>query len=65
VAGVRLHYFMEPQYQPRPLRAWGRLVQHVLDTHPGFGERFLSYWVGGIEELRVTLLAVKPSGGEA
>jgi SAM-dependent methyltransferase len=59
VASVRLQYFMEPQYQPRALRAWGRLVQWVLDGHPQFAERFLCYCVGGIEELRVRLEAVK------
>jgi SAM-dependent methyltransferase len=59
VAEVRLRYFMEPQYWPRALRAWGRMVQWVLDAHPTFGERFLCYCVGGIEELRVRLEAVK------
>jgi SAM-dependent methyltransferase len=65
VAAVRLQYFMEAQYWPRALRGWGRLVQRVLDAHPTFAERFLCYWVGGIEELRVTLTAVKPAGGAA
>jgi SAM-dependent methyltransferase len=63
VAAVRLQYFMEAQYWPRPLRVWGRLVQRLLDAHPTFGERFLGYWVGGIDELRVTLEAVKPARG--
>lgn len=61
VAHVRLKYFMEEQLWPRPHRAWGRLVQWFLDRHPTFGERFLWSWVGGIEELQVTLEAVKPS----
>jgi SAM-dependent methyltransferase len=61
VRQVRLQYFMEAQFMPRPHRAFGRLVQWLLDRHPAFGERFLCYWVGGIDELRVTLEAVKPS----
>jgi hypothetical protein len=36
-------------------------VQWVLDRHQTFGERFLCYLVGGIDELQVTLAAVKPS----
>jgi SAM-dependent methyltransferase len=60
VVHVRLKYFMEEELWPRPHRAWGRLVQTLLDRHPTFGERFLCYLVGGIEELRVTLEAVKP-----
>jgi SAM-dependent methyltransferase len=63
VSAVRLQYFMEARYWPRPLRVWGRLVQRLLDAHPQFCERFLCYWVGGIEELRVTLEAVKPPAG--
>jgi SAM-dependent methyltransferase len=59
VVRVRLKYFMEEQFWPWPQRAWGRLVQWLLDRHPTFGERFLCYWVGGIEELQVTLEAVK------
>ncbi|TMJ14881.1 MAG: class I SAM-dependent methyltransferase [Bacillati bacterium ANGP1] len=47
---------------PWPHRLWGRAVQWVLDRHPTFGERFLCLLVGGIDELRVTLAAVKPRG---
>jgi SAM-dependent methyltransferase len=60
VVHVRLKYFMEEEFWPRPFRAWGRAVQWVLDRHPTFGERFLCYLVGGIDELQVTLAAVKP-----
>jgi len=60
VVRVRLKYFMIEDDWPWPHRAWGRAVQWVLDRHPTFGERFLSYLVGGIDELRVTLAAVKP-----
>ena len=31
----------------------------MLDRHPTFCERFLAYLVGGIDELQVTLVAVK------
>ena len=60
VAGVRLKYFMEQEQWPRAQRAWGRVMQWVLDRHPTFGERFLCYLIGGIEELQVTLVALKP-----
>jgi SAM-dependent methyltransferase len=59
VREARLKYFMEEQYWPWPHRVWGRIVQRVLDTHPTFAERFLCYWVGGIDEIRVTLEALK------
>jgi SAM-dependent methyltransferase len=60
VARVRLKYFMEQEQWPRAQRAWGRVMQWVLDRHPTFGERFLCYLIGGIEELQVTLVALKP-----
>jgi SAM-dependent methyltransferase len=60
VVGVRLKYFMEEHLWPWPHRAFARCVQWVLDHHPTFGERFLSCLVGGIDELQVTLEAVKP-----
>ncbi len=60
VVSVRLKYFMEEHLWPRPHRAWARAVQWVLDRHPTFGERFLASLVGGIDELQVTLEAVKP-----
>ena len=59
VVRVRLKYFMIEEDWPWPHRVWGRAVQWFLDRHPTFGERFLSYLVGGIDELRVTLEAVK------
>jgi SAM-dependent methyltransferase len=59
VVRVRLKYFMEEKFWPRPHRAWGHVVQWFLDRHATFGERFLCYWIGGIEELQVTLEAVK------
>jgi len=61
VVRVRLKYFLEGS-EPwrRAYRAWGRVVQWLLDRHPDFSERFLCYWVGGIDELQVTLEAVKP-----
>jgi SAM-dependent methyltransferase len=60
VMHVQLKYFMEEELWPWPHRLWGRAVQWFLDRHQTFGERFLAYLVGGIEELRVTLEAVKP-----
>ncbi len=60
VVRVQLKYFMEEELWPWPHRLWGRAVEWFLDRHQTFGERFLAYLVGGIEELRVTLEAVKP-----
>ena len=60
VVHVRLKYFMEEHLWPWPYRLWGRAVQRLLDRHRTFGERFLCYLVGGIEELQFTLEAVKP-----
>jgi SAM-dependent methyltransferase len=65
VVHVRLQYFMEEELWPWPHRACGRVVQRLLDRHPTFGERFLCYLVGGIEEIRVTLEAVKPERPDA
>jgi len=62
VVHVRLKYFMEEEFWPWPFRAWGRAVQWFLDRHQTFGERFLCYLIGGIDELQVTLTAVKPQG---
>jgi SAM-dependent methyltransferase len=59
VASVRLRYFMEEELWPWPHRVFGRAVQWLLDRHPTFGERFLCYVVGGIDELHVTLEARK------
>jgi SAM-dependent methyltransferase len=60
VVHVRLKYFLEEHVWPRPHRVLGRAVQWLLDRHPTFSERFLCYLVGGIDELQVTLEAVKP-----
>jgi SAM-dependent methyltransferase len=59
VVKVRLKYFLEEHLWPWPHRLFGRGVQWFLDRHPTFAERFLCYLVGGIDELQVTLEAVK------
>jgi SAM-dependent methyltransferase len=64
VVRVRLKYLMEEEVWPWPHRTWGRAVQWMLDRHPTFSERFLCYLVGGIEELQVTLEAVKRGNDE-
>jgi SAM-dependent methyltransferase len=61
VIRVRLKYFMEEEQWPWLHRLFGRLIQRLLDRHPTFGERFLCYLVGGIEELQVSLETVKPN----
>jgi SAM-dependent methyltransferase len=58
VRSARLKYFAEPQSR-HVYRWWGVVVQAMLDRHPTFGERFLVYLVGGIDELCVTLQAIK------
>lgn len=64
VERVRLKYFLEDHVWPLPHRVLGRGVQWILDRHPTFSERFLCYLVGGIEELQVTLEAVKTDRAE-
>jgi SAM-dependent methyltransferase len=59
VLSVRLKYFLEEEQWPRPQRMFGRAVQWFLDHHPTAGERFLCHLVGGIDELRVELQALK------
>jgi len=62
VGALRLVYFLEPP--PRRIyRAWGVLVQSLLNRHPTFFERYLAYLVGGIDEIQVTLEAVKNGTG--
>lgn len=61
VTHLRLKYLMEEEYWRWTSRAWGRLVQWVLDRHPTFSERFLAHLVGGIDEIQATLTAVKPA----
>lgn len=61
VVNVRLKYFLEEQFWPWPHRVFGRVVQHVLDRHPTFAERFLSGVIGGIDEIQATLEVVKPT----
>jgi SAM-dependent methyltransferase len=61
VVNVRLKYFLEEQFWPWPHRVFGRLVQHVLDRHPTFAERFLTGLIGGIDEIQATLEVVKPT----
>ncbi len=61
VRSVRLKYFMEGEQWPWPNRVFGRLVQRLLDKHPTISERFLCYVVGGIDELQVSLEAIKPA----
>lgn len=59
VARVRLKYFLEESAWRPSQRVFGRAVQRLLDRHPTFGERFLCHLVGGIDELQVTLEALK------
>ena len=58
VADIRLRYFLEPSYR-RLYNWWAAVVQWVLDRYPTFCERFLAYLVGGIDEMEVTLVALK------
>jgi len=58
---LHLNYFMAPP-QRCIYRVWGAIVQWILNRHPTFAERFLAYLVGGIDEISVTLEAVKKDG---
>jgi hypothetical protein len=64
VESLRLNYPMEPS--PRRIHRWGgAMVQRMLDRHPTFSERFLAHLVGGIDEIQVTLEAVKDHRDQA
>ncbi len=54
----RLVYFMEKPYRS-VFSLIAKPVQALLDRHPTFAERFLCYLIGGIDEVQVTLRAVK------
>ncbi len=58
IANQRLVYFMEKPYR-RIFSLMAKPVQALLDRHPTFVERFLCYAIGGIDEIQVTLKAVK------
>lgn len=58
VRSLRLKYFREPSYRWL-YNVWGSIVQSLLDRHRTFSERFFAYIVGGIDEIVVTLEAVK------
>jgi SAM-dependent methyltransferase len=59
VCAVRLRYLAEKPWRPI-YGVWGKFAQWLLDRHPTFGERFLAYLLGGIDEIEVTLVARKP-----
>ncbi len=59
VAGTSLRYRMA-QSTRRTRRVLGRIVQWLIDRHPTYAERHLAYLVGGIDEIRFVLKAVKP-----
>ena len=58
VRTLRLQYMMTPP--GRRLYRWlAALAQSLLTRHPTFFERYLAYLAGGIDEIQVTLAAVK------
>lgn len=59
VVSVRLRYSIQPKSR-WAARVFAGVMQRVLDWHPTFGERHLAYLVGGIDEIQITLKAVKP-----
>jgi ubiquinone/menaquinone biosynthesis C-methylase UbiE len=61
---LRLNYTMTPPGRPL-YRVWSAVVQWLLTRHPTFFERYLGYLVGGIDEIQVTLEAVKNSSTES
>ncbi|HXU13634.1 MAG TPA: methyltransferase domain-containing protein [Terriglobales bacterium] len=63
VVSVRLRYVAH-QESCRGFSRWlARAVQSMLDNHLAFCERYLAYLLGGIDEIRVTLKAIKPLTG--
>jgi len=59
VMSVRLIYSTYQKECRSISRMLVRTIQWLLDRHPTFCERHLAYLVGGIDEIKVTLKAVK------
>ncbi len=61
----RLIYFMASHrdrhvdWRKRPLQVAGRVLESLANAAPLAAERLWAYWVGGFEELHVTLRVVK------
>lgn len=61
----RLVYFMaayrdqKVDWKRKPLLAVGRMIEFVANAAPLAAERLWAYWVGGFEEIHVTLRVVK------
>jgi SAM-dependent methyltransferase len=60
VMSVSLRYSIQPKNR-WIARVFAKVMQRLLDWHPTFGERHLAYLVGGIDEIRATLKAIKPA----
>jgi SAM-dependent methyltransferase len=60
VMSVSLRYSIQPKNRWMG-RVFAKIMQRLLDWHPTFGERHLAYLVGGIDEIRATLKAIKPT----
>jgi hypothetical protein len=60
VMSVSLRYSIQPKNR-WIARVFAKIMQRLLDWHPTFGERHLAYLVGGIDEIRSTLKAIKPA----
>ena len=59
VVSTRLRYFMGPDKTSLISRQMVRAVQWCIDRHPTFCERYLAFLVGGIDEIQVSLKAIK------
>jgi SAM-dependent methyltransferase len=60
VMSVSLRYSIQPK-SGWTGRVFAKIMQRLLDWHPTFGERHLAYLVGGVDEIRATLKAIKPA----
>jgi SAM-dependent methyltransferase len=62
VVSTRLRYSIEADRTRRLMsRLIVRTVQWCMDRHSTFGERYLAFLVGGIDEIQVCLKAIKPT----
>lgn len=61
VVRIRLQYSTQSKNGRWIARLLTRPIQWLLDRHPTFGERHVAYLVGGIDEIQVTLKAIKPA----
>jgi hypothetical protein len=63
VVAIRLQYRTDQKRRGGIWCWFSQAVQRLVDWHPTFYERYLAYLLGGIDEIQITLKAIKPLAG--